>query len=236
MEVDKTTNTTEGGIYVKDVEKDICEIIADDLLPEDVELVIDGEAYTSGNCGETNKMVFYYDAINSVQNRLPNTQKCGFNKVFDDVSNQCICANAGQYLYNGKCVSCNIFMNNQVYIGSDGYSCNCSFTDIERWEICLDNLHTTSECDGSETNDCQECDSDKIWHSELKKCICRNRSQYLSGDVCVDCENEFARQTPDGSACSCSIWADILQKYPSNTELASQYDDCIYMEGELFGG
>ncbi len=63
LEVDEATNTTEGGIYVKDVEKDICEIIADDLLPEDVELVIDGESYVSGACGETNKMVFYYDAV-----------------------------------------------------------------------------------------------------------------------------------------------------------------------------
>ena len=63
LEVDEATNTTEGGIYVNGVEKDICEIIADDLLPEKVELVIDGETYTSGKCGETNKMVFYYDAV-----------------------------------------------------------------------------------------------------------------------------------------------------------------------------
>ena len=63
LEVNVATNTTEGGIYVNGVEKDICEIIADDLLPEKVELVIDGEAYTSGKCGETNKMVFYYDAV-----------------------------------------------------------------------------------------------------------------------------------------------------------------------------
>ena len=65
LEVDESTNTTEGGIYVKDVAKRICEIIADDLLPADVELVIDGEEYTSGNCGETNKMVFYYDEISN---------------------------------------------------------------------------------------------------------------------------------------------------------------------------
>ena len=63
LEVDEATNTTEGGIYVNGVEKDICEIIADDLLPEEVELVIDGESYVSGACGETNKMVFYYDAV-----------------------------------------------------------------------------------------------------------------------------------------------------------------------------
>ena len=63
LEIDEATNTTEGGIYINGVEKDICEIIADDLLPEKVELVIDGEAYTSGKCGETNKMVFYYDAV-----------------------------------------------------------------------------------------------------------------------------------------------------------------------------
>ncbi len=63
LEIDEATNTTEGGIYVNGVEKDICEIIADDLLPEDIKLVIDGEEYLSGTCGATNKMVFYYDAI-----------------------------------------------------------------------------------------------------------------------------------------------------------------------------
>ncbi len=63
LEIDTATNTTEGGIYVKGVQKRICEMIADDLLPEDVELVIDGETYVSGTCGETNKMVFYYDAV-----------------------------------------------------------------------------------------------------------------------------------------------------------------------------
>ncbi len=63
LEIDEATNTTEGGIYVKGVQMRICEIIADDLLPEEVELVIDDAAYVSGTCGETNKMVFYYDAI-----------------------------------------------------------------------------------------------------------------------------------------------------------------------------
>ena len=87
LEVDETTNTTEGGIYVKDVEKRICEIIADDLLPEEVELVIDGEAYTSGNCGETNKMVFYYDAVGEALG--------GGNQNCVETENGCVSCPAG---------------------------------------------------------------------------------------------------------------------------------------------
>ena len=63
LEIDTATNTTEGGIFVHTVSKDICETIAENLLPENIKLVIDGIDYTEGNCGETNDMVFYYDAI-----------------------------------------------------------------------------------------------------------------------------------------------------------------------------
>ena len=63
LEKDAETNTTDGGIYVDKVESRVCEILADDLLPEGIELVINGEDYTSGKCGEANKMVFYYDAV-----------------------------------------------------------------------------------------------------------------------------------------------------------------------------
>ena len=63
LDVDTENNTISGGIFVKDVSKDVCEIIADDLLPENVKLVIDGENYVAGKCGETNKMVFYYDEV-----------------------------------------------------------------------------------------------------------------------------------------------------------------------------
>ena len=87
LEVDEATNTTEGGIYVKDVEKHICEIIADDLLPEEVELVIDGEAYVSGACGETNKMVFYYDAIGEALG--------GGNQTCVETENGCVSCPAG---------------------------------------------------------------------------------------------------------------------------------------------
>lgn len=87
LEVDEATNTTEGEIYVKDVEKRICEIIADDLLPEEVELIIDGEAYVSGACGETNKMVFYYDAVGEALG--------GENQNCVETENGCVSCPAG---------------------------------------------------------------------------------------------------------------------------------------------
>ena len=102
LEVDEATNTTEGGIYVKDVEKDICEIIADDLLPEEVELVIDGEAYTSGKCGEMNKMVFYYDAIGEA---LGGGKEPECNGV----------------LIDGVCMDC----PENATVSADGRSCEC---------------------------------------------------------------------------------------------------------------
>ncbi|MBR4927091.1 MAG: hypothetical protein IKY98_02060 [Alphaproteobacteria bacterium] len=94
LEVDEATNTTEGGIYVKDVEKRICEIIADDLLPEEVELVIDGESYVSGTCGETNKMVFYYDAVAEALG--------GGNQNCVETENGCVSCPAGATLSADK--------------------------------------------------------------------------------------------------------------------------------------
>ena len=63
LETNSATNTTKGGIFVDKVPQRICEIIADDLLPTGILLSIDGEDYVSGSCGETNKMVFFYDAV-----------------------------------------------------------------------------------------------------------------------------------------------------------------------------
>ena len=71
LEKDAETNTTDGGIYVDKVESRVCEILADDLLPEGIELVINGEDYTSGKCGEANKMVFYYDAVSTKSSVSP---------------------------------------------------------------------------------------------------------------------------------------------------------------------
>ncbi len=102
LEIDEATNTTEGGIYVNDVEKRICEIIADDLLPENIKLVIDGEEYLSGTCGATNKMVFYYDAIGEALGEKDD----GCDGVLND----------------GVCMDC----PENATVSDDGLNCECS--------------------------------------------------------------------------------------------------------------
>ena len=73
LEIDTETNTTEGGIYVLKVPQRICEMVAEDLLPDGVALTIDGTDYVSGKCGQTNKMVFYYDAVTGMTEDAPQT-------------------------------------------------------------------------------------------------------------------------------------------------------------------
>ena len=128
LEIDEATNTTEGGIYVNGVEKCICEIIADDLLPEEVELVIDGESYVSGACGETNKMVFYYDAVAEALGETCNgptvdgvCQPCEEGLKWSKKANACICASNTEFLYSGSCYSCPV----GTTTADNGTECNC---------------------------------------------------------------------------------------------------------------
>ena len=132
LEVDEATNTTEGGIYVNGVEKRICEIIADDLLPKEIKLVIDGESYVSGACGETNKMVFYYDAVGEALSGETDDgcegilnegvcTPCPENTTWSDAQKACICNNANQYLNGTTCTDC----PENAAVSADGRSCEC---------------------------------------------------------------------------------------------------------------
>ncbi len=139
LEIDETTNTTEGGIYVKGVEKDICEIIADDLLPEDITLVIDGETYVSGTCGETNKMVFYYDAMaEALGGEEPECngpvvdgkcEPCEEGLIWNTSTNTCMCASNTEFLSDGKCYPC----PSGTTVSESGKECVCP-PDFPNWE------------------------------------------------------------------------------------------------------
>ncbi len=160
LEIDEATNTTEGGIYVYGVPKRICEIIADDLLPEDIKLVIDGEAYVSGTCGATNKMVFYYDAMaEALGGEEPECngpvvdgvcQPCEVGSIWDEEENECLCPNgcptSSPFLYTNE------FFNNDVCIScpSDTIAtgCQCTTGCPENYWIFISmgEINATSSC------------------------------------------------------------------------------------------
>ena len=98
LEVDATTNTTEGGIYVDKIPQRICEIISD-LTAENIELTINGIDKKNTTCTEENKIIFYYNAI---------TDASGNNSL------EC----TGP-IVNGKCEPCE---NPLVW---DGSACSC---------------------------------------------------------------------------------------------------------------
>ncbi|MBR4927641.1 MAG: hypothetical protein IKY98_04870 [Alphaproteobacteria bacterium] len=94
LEVDTTTNTTEGGIYVDKVPQRVCEIMADSI-PDNIELTVNGADYT-GSCGETNKMVFYYDVLAE-----PLGENCD-GPIVDGVCQPC----DSPYVWNGSACAC----------------------------------------------------------------------------------------------------------------------------------
>ena len=61
--LEKDTDGITGGIKISSIEKQVCEMLADDLLPEGVSLTINGEGTAQGKCKEENTLIFYYDAI-----------------------------------------------------------------------------------------------------------------------------------------------------------------------------
>ena len=227
LEVDEATNTTEGGIYVKDVEKRICEIIADDLLPEEVELVIDGEAYTSGNCGETNKMVFYYDAVGEALGETCNgpivdgvCQPCSDDKKWNASIGECLCADPNKFLNNGiiswedndACISCPC----NATVSADGKSCICP--EGYEWgygsvkNVCYSTETSEGVCPAGEMliggSHCQSCDDidGTYYHSCEKGCICERGKimniVYGNLAVCYPCP-AAATQYDENGVCLC---------------------------------
>ena len=98
LEVDTTTHSTEGGIYVDKVPQHVCEIIADSI-PDNIELTINSTDFTH-SCDEENKMVFYYASISNALGKTCNgpvvngkCEPCETGSIWNEEENECFCPN-----------------------------------------------------------------------------------------------------------------------------------------------
>jgi hypothetical protein len=126
-------NGASTGILVSGVKQSICEMLADDLLPEGVELQINGVDYISGACKESNNITFYYDAIDETLGETcngpivdGNCQPCEGNLVWNGTI--CGCASNTEFLENGTCYPCPA----GTTTADNGTECNCP-AEFSEW-------------------------------------------------------------------------------------------------------
>ena len=127
--LEKDTDGITGGIKVSNVPQGVCEILADDLLPESVLLTINGEGTVQGKCKEENTLIFYYDAIvgggqnddeecNGVMVNDVCTP-CPENTTLSSDKTACLCSNGGPVDFDtGECLTpCEEAFYNAFLIG-----------------------------------------------------------------------------------------------------------------------
>ena len=114
--LEKSVEGMAGGIKISGIEKQVCEMLADDLLPEGVLLTINGEGTAQGKCKEENTLIFYYDAIvgggqndgaecNGVMVNDVCTP-CPENTTLSSDKTACLCANGGPVDFDtGECLT-----------------------------------------------------------------------------------------------------------------------------------
>ena len=98
--LEKGTDGITGGIKVSNVPQGVCEMLAENLLPQNTTLKINGADYTSGNCGEINALIFYYDTIMADVEETCNgpvvdgvCQPCEGDLVWNETEKLCLCPN-----------------------------------------------------------------------------------------------------------------------------------------------
>ena len=127
--LEKDTDGITGGIKISGIEKQVCEMLADDLLPEGVSLTINGEGTAQGKCKEENTLIFYYDAIvgggqndgeecNGVMVNDVCTP-CPENTTLSSDKTACLCSNGGPVDFDtGECLTpCEEAFYNAFQIG-----------------------------------------------------------------------------------------------------------------------
>ena len=127
--LEKDTDGITGGIKISGIEKQVCEMLADDLLPEGVLLTINGEGTAQGKCKEENTLIFYYDAIvgggqnddeecNGVMVNDVCTP-CPENTTLSSDKTACLCSNGGPVDFDtGECLTpCEEAFYNAFQIG-----------------------------------------------------------------------------------------------------------------------
>ena len=114
--LEKSVEGMTGGIKISGIEKQVCEMLADDLLPEGVLLTINGEGTAQGKCKEENTLIFYYDAIvgggendgeecNGVMVNDVCTP-CPENTTLSSDKTACLCSNGGPVDFDtGECLT-----------------------------------------------------------------------------------------------------------------------------------
>ncbi|MBR6674598.1 MAG: hypothetical protein IKL32_01600 [Alphaproteobacteria bacterium] len=114
--LEKGTDGITGGIKISGIEKQVCEMLADDLLPEGVLLTINGEGTAQGKCKEENTLIFYYDAVvgggqnddeecNGVMVNDVCTP-CPENTTLSSDKTACLCSNGGPVDFDtGECLT-----------------------------------------------------------------------------------------------------------------------------------
>ena len=131
--LEKDTDGITGGIKVSNVPQGVCEMLAENLLPQNTTLKINGTDYTSGNCGETNALIFYYDTIMAGVEETCNgpvvdgeCQPCEGNLVWNGTI--CGCASNTEFLENGTCYPCPA----GTTTADSGTECNCP-AEFSEW-------------------------------------------------------------------------------------------------------
>ena len=127
--LEKGTDGITGGIKVSNVPQGVCEMLAENLLPQNTTLKINGADYTSGNCGETNTLIFYYDTIMADVEETCNgpvvdgaCQPCEGNLVWNGTI--CGCASNTEYLDRSLCKPC----PEGATVADNGTECVCPET------------------------------------------------------------------------------------------------------------
>ena len=139
--LEKGTDGITGGIKISGIEKQVCEMLAKDLLPQNTTLKINGADYTSDDCGETNTLIFYYDTIMAGVEEICNGPvvdgECGTcSSPFIWDGTNCVCPSSHPYWrsdYNICCTSetslpyeeNSLCPNGQIFIrsGNQPYGC-----------------------------------------------------------------------------------------------------------------
>ena len=186
LEIDATTNITEGGIFVSGLKQRVCDIIVDSL-PEDVDFTVNNTA-SSTSCTETNKIVFYYNAIDDALGN--STQECAGTIVngkcepcsypFSWNGTECKCPEGFEKDYYEGCRNSNddsLLCPDGSYPAMGGVYMECSpcpegATCKDGELTCPDEMVLIPYC-GS--NKCEPCPSSATYSAG--ECICNNSSE-----------------------------------------------------------
>ena len=153
------SNITTGGIQVSDVEKDVCKIIVNDLLPIGVSLVINKDNTEIKICEEENTLIFYYDDI--MEDQTKGTSTCSDQE--DEVNGNCYSTSSGKE--NELNHNCSV--DDDCQIGYTGTNCGqclegkCVSNTERNGDPCTLNSGITGQCSAGKCQPTDGCSDSK---------------------------------------------------------------------------